>query len=123
MTNKQIQQIRELKPWTTTSFHGNRKKLGHLSVSLIQQIVKKKQQRERLKYQTTYKTDTQKVRDLISWSLKCKGTSYFKHLIEGTNSIYYASPVYRHNDYNKSRLFDKNEKTLKLIRIFNAIVG
>lgn len=122
MNDKQIQQIKELKAWTKTSFHGNRKKLGYLSVSLIQEIVKKKQQREHLKYQTIYKTNTQKVRDLISWSIECKGTPYFKHLIEGTTGIYYASPIYGHKDYNKVRLFDKNESTLRLMRIFNAIV-
>jgi hypothetical protein len=40
-------------------------------------------------------------------------------LIVGNNNIYYTAPAYGHQDYNKSRIFTKNEKTLKLMDIFN----
>ena len=123
LNNAQIEQVKELRPWSKSIFHGNRKTFGFLPVDTISNIISKKYNRERLKYQTFKKTDLQKVRDLISWSMECKGSSYFKIMIEGTTGIYYASSVYLHSDYNKSRLFDKSEKTLKLMRIFNAIVN
>ena len=69
-------------------------------------------------------TENQKelVSDLIEQSLNCKGTNYFKILIEGHTGIYYASAIYKHSDYNKTRIFDKNSETLKLMNWFNAEV-
>lgn len=130
LTAKQIEQVKKITTETNTSFHGNTKKVGCLSVEDIKEIVSKKAKRDRLHCRGIYsactpvvKSQVQIVKNLINWSLKCKGTSYFKILIEGNTSIYYTSATYKHSDYNKSRIFNKNEKTLKLMRLFNAIVN
>ena len=124
LSKKEIKEIKEIEIWTSTKFHGNRKKVGSLSISDLKDIVAKKNKRLRDKDScNTKKTDIQKLRELISWSIKCKGTGYFKVLIEGHSNIYYASPDYEHSDYNKSRMFAKNDKNLKLMRIFNSIVN
>lgn len=56
----------------------------------------------------------------IQWSKDTYGTKYHKVMIEGNTGIYYASEIYRHNDYNKTRLFDKNKATLQLMDIFHS---
>ena len=123
LSSKQIAQVRAIKTWTSTKFHGNTKKVGSLLVADLKAIVAKKVSRELAKIDTSKKSNVQKVRELIQWSIQTKGTGYFKILIEGNTGIYYASPVYRHRDYNKSRVFEKNTETLKLMRIFNAVVS
>lgn len=123
LSKKQIEQVKSLTNWTSTRFHGNTKKIGHLLVSDLKAIVEKKVSRELSKIDNSKKSNVQKVRELIKWSLKCKNTNYFKIMIEGNSGIYYASPAYGHSDYNKSRLFDKNEETLKLMSLFNSIVN
>lgn len=120
LTQKQIEFIKTLKTWSKTSFHGNTKKINDLPVSLIKEIVSKKRKREISKQFEDIKTPAQKVRELLKWSIECQETGYFKTLIEGNSGIYYANPSYCHSDYNKSRIFDKNEKTLKLMEIFNS---
>ncbi len=120
--SNRINQIKSLKAWTSTNFHGNTKKVGELAVTEIIEIVSKKKARELEKMDNSVKTPIQITRSLITLSKKTKGTPYFKILIEGNTGIYYASPIYGHEDYNKSRLFDKNEIGLKLMNIFNAIV-
>jgi hypothetical protein len=40
-------------------------------------------------------------------------------LIEGNNSIYWASPVYKHSDYNKSKALTNNERNREVIRAVN----
>lgn len=129
LTAKQIAQVKAINAWDSTKFHGNRKKIGLLSVADFEDIVMKKYRR-RLNQPVHYTVDypkneskIAKVKRLLKWSIECKGTSYFKTLIEGNTGIYYASPVYGHGDYNKSRVFDKNEKTLKLMQLFNKIVN
>ena len=126
MTNlsaAQIAQVKQIKAWTSTRFHGNRKTVALLSVNDIKAIVAKKVSREVAKINNSNKTNVQKVRELIKWSLETKGTGYFKVLIEGNTGIYYASATYGHSDYNKSRVFDKNPETLKLMSLFNSIVN
>lgn len=123
LTQKQIEQVKSLTCSTSTRFHGNTKKIGHLLVSDLKAIVAKKVSRELSKIDNSKKSNVQKVRELIKFSLECKNTNYFKIMIEGSSGIYYASPVYGHSDYNKSRLFDKNEETLKLMNLFNSIVN
>lgn len=123
LTQKQIAEIKEIKPWTSTRFHGNTKRVGALAVNQLKEIVSKKKERELLKLDCEQKTNVQKLRSLINHSLEVKGTNYFKILIEGNTGIYYASPVYQHSDYNKSRLFDKSPKNLKLMELFNKIVN
>ena len=109
--------------------------VGSLPIDLYKKIITKKYNREignvivrgiliySCQFKTKKETNTQIFRDCLQWSLKCKGTNYFKIMIEGTTGIYYASPLYGHDDYNKSRLFDKNDKTLKLMQMFNNIVN
>jgi hypothetical protein len=122
LSAKQIEQVKEINTWTSTRFHGNRKKVGSLPVAVLKSIVAKKVSRACLRIDISKKSSVQKVRSLINQSLQAKGTPYFKIMIEGNTSIYYASAVYRHSDYNKSRLFAKNAETLKLMDLFNSIV-
>ena len=60
------------------------------------------------------------TKSCILWSKETIGTNYHKIMIEGNTGIYYCSPIYLHQDYNKSRLFDKNKATLKLMDLFNS---
>jgi hypothetical protein len=123
LTAKQIAEVKDIKTWTSTKFHGNTKKVGSLSVADFKSIVSKKISREYRRIDTSKKSNVQTVRSLINQSLQAKGTSYFKIMIEGNTGIYYASAVYGHSDYNKSRLFEKNAETLKLMKLFNSIVN
>ncbi len=123
LSAKQIAQVKEIKTWTSTKFHGNTKKVGSLLVTDLKAIVAKKVSRELAKIDTSKKSNVQKVRELLQWSIQTKGTGYFKVLIEGNTGIYYASPVYGHSDYNKSRVFEKNAETLKLMQLFNSIIN
>jgi hypothetical protein len=122
LTAKQIEQVKQIKAWTSTRFHGNRKKVGGLPIADFRAIVAKKKTREYAKIDTSNKSNIQVVKSCINQSLKAKGSNYFKIMIEGNTNIYYAHPVYGHSDYNKSRLFPKNTQTLKLMQLFNAIV-
>ena len=121
LTKKQIEEVKKLQSCSNTSFHGNRKKINGVPVKLIKEIVEKKRQRE--KGRATTISIESRVKKLLTWSLECKGTNYYKILIEGNTGIYYASPIYLHADYNKSRVCDKNEKTLKLMNLFNKILN
>jgi hypothetical protein len=123
LSPKQIAQVKEIKTWTPTKFHGNRKKVGSLPVAVFKAIVEKKVSRSLSNLDTGKKTIYQEAKELINWSKKTKGTPYFKVLIEGNTGIYYASPIYMHADYNKSRVFERNAKTLKLMTLINAIIN
>jgi hypothetical protein len=122
LSSKQIEQVKKIKIWDSTKFHGNTKKVGSLLVNDFKEIIVKKQLRELAKIDNIKKSNVQVVRGLIKCSLERKGTSYFKIMIEGNTGIYYASAEYGHNDYNKTRLFEKNAETLKLMKLFNAII-
>jgi hypothetical protein len=64
----------------------------------------------------------QPVQDVIHYAKEQakKGlNSYTKVLIEGNTSIYWASPVYQHSDYNKSRALENNEKNREVMRVVN----
>lgn len=123
LTAKQIQQVKEIKTWTSTKFHGNTKKVGSLLVADLKAIVAKKSKRNHAKIDFSKKTNVQIVRELINQSKNSIGTSYFKILIEGNTGIYYASPSYGHSDYNKTRVFAKTPETLKLMNLFNSIIN
>lgn len=120
LNQKQIAQVREIKSWNSTHFHGNRKFVGELSVQDFKEIVAKKSAREYAKIDFSKKTPVQLVRELINDSLESMNTNYFKVLIEGSTGIYYASPEYGHSDYNKTRIFDKTSETMKLMKLFNS---
>ena len=121
LSKKQIEQVKKIKSWEITYFHGNRKKVGVLSVDDFKMIVQKKRTREILKQYSEKVNPAKEVRELLQHAIKYKNTSYCKILIEGNRNIYYASPVYLHSDYNKTRLFPKNEQTVRLTYLFNQI--
>lgn len=125
LTQKQIAQIKELKPFTICNFHGNRKKLGYLTVIQVKDIVRKKRERELMRHNLKSQPlgPAQLTFKLFKESPIYKGTNYHKIMIEGNTGIYLAHPGYKHSDYNKTRLFDKNEKTLKLMHLYNKLVS
>ena len=47
---------------------------------------------------------------------------YSKILIFGNTNIYWASPIYQHDDYNKSIAMPKNPKNEKLAYLINRIL-
>lgn len=47
---------------------------------------------------------------------------YSKILIFGNTNIYWASPIYQHDDYNKSISMPKNPKNEKLAYLINRIL-
>lgn len=123
LNKKQIKQVRETTYWQIASVHGNRKYIGALTVQQFGEIARKKWDRMILKNKSYHAlTQMEEVMYLLKWSAKCRGTGYYKILIEGNTGVYYASPVYGHSDYNKHRLFDKTEKTLKIMRLFNTVL-
>ena len=122
LNQKQIELIKGLRVWSNAKFHGNTKKVSGVSVRLIKEIVTKKISRELAKIDYPKKSDAEMVRELIGRNKSYKNTPYQKIMIEGNTGIYLASPVHLHSDYNKSRLFDKSEKTLKLMDIYNSVI-
>jgi len=122
LTPKQIEQVKSLRPFSTTRFHGNKKVVGLLPIYLYIDVVTKKYERSILKQDNRKETPTQIVKRLYLQHNLYKGTPYAKILIEGNTGIYLASPSYGHSDYNKCRLFDKNEQTIKLMNLFNLLI-
>jgi hypothetical protein len=126
LTVQQIAQVKRIRVWSNQKLHGNTKKVGYLLLEDYVKIIAKKINREHLK-SVNIRSKNNSEYDLLKYLLKrskdAKNTSYFKILIEGNKNIYYASPIYRHSDYNKSIAFPKNEKTLKLMELFNSIVN
>lgn len=49
--------------------------------------------------------------------------NYIKILIMGNNNIYWAHPIYRHRDYNKSVAFEISDKNLKVAETINKFLG
>jgi hypothetical protein len=121
LTQKQIEQVKQVTAWTSTKVHGNTKRIGVLPVTTVRLVAEKKISRQVLKMKRTKETPVQLTRRLIA-QYKGNNSSYAKVMIEGNTGIYLASPAYGHSDYNKSRLFDKNEKTLRLMEIFNNAI-
>jgi hypothetical protein len=100
----------------------NIKKIGYLPINVYREICSKKIARIEKTFEDQPLTPAAKVRQLIERAKQYAGTNYQKILIEGNTGIYLAHPVYQHLDYNKSRIFDKNATTLKLMAIYNTIV-
>lgn len=123
LNTKQIAEVKNIKAHTYMGFHANTKKVGLLPIADFKEIVLKKNKRAQYTYSLSKKTPLQVTRELIAISLESKNTNYFKIMIEGNSGIYYASAEYQHSDYNKSRLFEKNEETIKIMNLFNAIVN
>jgi hypothetical protein len=124
LTKTQILNINKLHAWDSTNFHGNRKTYKGFPVELAKKIITKRYIREISRFKVESKqSNLVLAKDIIKRAIDTKGTNYFKILIEGNTGIYLASPEYLHSDYNKSRLFDKNEKTLKIMEIVNKIIA
>jgi hypothetical protein len=127
MKNLTIQQIEQIKKIGIYDFHfryhGNKKKDKILNVSDIKIVSEKKYKREMNKFDNNKLSPVQKTKELISFSKNFKDSNYFKIMVAGNKNIYLASPICLHNDYNKSIVFPKNEKTIRLMQIFNKIVN
>lgn len=50
-------------------------------------------------------------------------TNYSKILVIGNSNIYWASPVYKHKDYNKSIAFENTEKNRNVAAVINRFLG
>jgi hypothetical protein len=123
LTTQQIEQVKSLRAFSTTRFHGNKKVVGLLPIDLYVKVVIKKYDRAVLRQDNRKETPTQIVKRLYLQHNLYKGTPYAKILIEGNTGIYLASPSYGHNDYNKCRVFDKNEQTIKLMHLYNSLIN
>jgi hypothetical protein len=125
LSQSQIATIREIKAWNSTGMiHGNTKHFRGLPVSLFRDIVDKKKARELLK-DSNYSNlrPLERIRIMLNQSLSNKGTNYHKVLIMGNTGIYYASPVYLHSDYNKVRVMDASPRNIRIMELFNKLVG
>ena len=121
-TQTQIDAIKQLEYYTPIKFHGNRKQYNGIPVEMVKKVVETKQNRMYARHSGTMPSLFQTVRELVRQSRESKGTPYFKTLIEGNTGIYYASPSYGHRDYNKTRICDKNDTTLKIMSLFNSLI-
>lgn len=66
--------------------------------------------------------EPQNLISLVKWLKQFVGTPYEKILIEGNLHIWFASPVYRHNDYNKS-IWRKNTPFNRMLaKIINSLI-
>ena len=125
LTHSQIATIREIRAWNSTGMiHGNTKHFKGLPVSLFRDIVEKKKARELLKDSNfSNLRPLERIRIMLRQSIANKGTNYHKVMIMGNTGIYYASPVYGHSDYNKVRIMDINPRNIRIMELFNKIVG
>lgn len=123
LTPKQIEQIKSLNAYSPTRFHGNKKKVGELPIELYKSIIEKKRIRQEKLHTQIGATIYSWLRANIFYYKTVKNSPYSKVLIEGNTGIYLASAWYGHNDYNKCRVFYKNEQTLKLMKIFNSLIN
>jgi hypothetical protein len=72
------------------------------------------------------KNTTSKISKAIRYAMQQKkaGKSpYSKILVVGNSNIYWASPVYLHQDYNKSIALENNEKNRKLALTINKYLN
>lgn len=122
-TQSQINQIKSIQTWNRTSFHGNTKKVGTLPIEEYLTIIAKKKERELRKVSESRPQPAQLVRQLLRQNAPAVGTPYHKVMIEGNTGIYLASPIHQHSDYNKCRVFAKTDKGLKLMAIYNQLIG
>lgn len=136
LTKKQISEIRGLTLASVSyvKIHGNSKRIGSLPVELFKEIRFKKYNRSLgniiIDKDTVINEYTLRVRksdvtrtiEQLRYNLTNIGTNYLKMLIEGNTGIYLAHPYHKHSDYNKCRMFDKNEKTLHLMNIYNTVI-
>jgi hypothetical protein len=121
LTKKQIEEIKNIKVFYVPKFHGNRKYVGSLPIALYIGVIEKRLKREAIRNTVAMKSGAALLREIIDECKRTEGTSYFKRLISGNTGTYLASPSYGHSDYNKSRVFDLNERTIRYMDLFNKI--
>ncbi|MDR0913093.1 MAG: hypothetical protein LBM96_10900 [Methanobrevibacter sp.] len=76
------------------------------------------------KQQVTNNTPkTSKISEAIAWAKFQKkagfGENYLKILVLGDKNIYWASPIFKHRDYNKSIAMPNSDRNKKVIDIIN----
>lgn len=127
LSKKEIAVVKSLGFWNSKKIHGNRKSFKGLNIDIYLNVVVKKTERQRRRFLNevleSKKDHFQIIKELIESSIRTISTPYFKTIIEGNTGYYYASSVYQHSDYNKTRLFDKTEKTEKLVNIFHKVIN
>lgn len=64
-----------------------------------------------------------RIRREMNEQIKWGYSSYSKILIEGNINIYWASPVYLHSDYNKSRAMENTPKNRKVMELVNKMLA
>ena len=64
-----------------------------------------------------------RIKREMSEQIKWGYSSYSKILIEGNTNIYWASPVYLHSDYNKSRAMENTPKNRKIMELVNKMLA
>lgn len=118
-----IKEIRAIKSYHHIITDRRRKKYNGIPVDIYNDIIRLKRTREIQKIDHENNLlEAKEVCQLLSDNLKRIETNYLKIMIEGNTGIYLAHPVYNHSDYNKCRLFNKNEKTIKLMNLYNSII-
>lgn len=71
-------------------------------------------------YAVKYKEPTiKRICREMKEQIKCGYSSYSKILIEGSESIFWASPVHLHSDYNKSGAMTNTERNRKIMTLVN----
>lgn len=71
------------------------------------------------------KSTVSKVSATIRYAMQQKKVGknpYSKILVVGNSNIYWASPIYLHQDYNKSIALENNEKNRKLAETINRFL-
>lgn len=78
-------------------------------------------------FRIKHTTINQPIKEVIRWAKyqkeKCKGTNYLKNLILGNSNIYWASPIYKHQDYNKSIALKNTPKNRILAEKINSFIN
>lgn len=64
-----------------------------------------------------------RIRREMNEQIKWGYSSYSKILIEGNTNIYWASPVYLHSDYNKSRAMENTPENRKIMELVNKMLA
>jgi hypothetical protein len=124
LSQKQIETIKAIQPWQNATFHGNKRTVNGIPVTLFRAIIEKKRKRQMIaSHSSSHERTTEKVLRLLSNSIRTKGTGYHKILIQGNTNIYYASPVHLHSDYNKSIVMPITPANIRLMNLFNSLVN
>lgn len=104
--------------WATLKYDGRKKIFRGIEKNNFELAQKKHFEHLNRKYIKPQ----QCVIDLVNYLKKFAGTRYEKIIIEGNKHLWLASPVYLHDDYNKTRIYEKTEKNLRRAELINNII-